>query len=118
MVGIRGAITVDDNTREAILKGTKQLLQEILSVNTLKVDDIVSIIFTTTDDLDAAYPAIAARELDITHGGLLCMQEMKVQDSLRMCIRVLVYTETSLTQKDVQHIYLEGARSLRPDLCQ
>lgn len=116
MVAIRGAITVKQNTSEEILEATTVLLQEILETNAIDQDKIISIIFTATKDLDAVYPAIAARDLGITDGGLLCMQEMNVVDSLQMCIRVLVHVEANVKQGDVNHVYLRGAKVLRPDL--
>ena len=79
---IRGAVTVDANTREDILLNTRNLLKEIINQNSLKIEDIVSVLFTATRDLDAAYPAVAARELGIVSASLMCAQEMYVRDSL------------------------------------
>ncbi|WP_058485436.1 chorismate mutase [Defluviitalea phaphyphila] len=113
---IRGAITVEKNTKEDILKNTQELLEEIIYRNNIDIKDIISIIFTATDDIDAAYPAIAARNLKITHAALLCFQEMKVQNSLKMCIRVMVQIKTEKSQIEMKHVYLKGAVVLRPDL--
>jgi len=113
---IRGAITIEKNTEEDILKNTTILLQEIMARNNLKIEDIISIIFTATDDIDAAYPAVAARKLNIIHAGLMCFQEMKVQNSLKMCIRVMVQIKTEKTQDQMKHVYLKKATVLRPDL--
>ncbi|WP_341877497.1 chorismate mutase [Defluviitalea saccharophila] len=113
---IRGAITIEKNTEEDILQNTTILLQEIISRNNIKIEDIISIIFTATDDIDAAYPAVAARNLNITHAGLMCFQEMNVKNSLRMCIRVMVQIKTDKTQDQMQHVYLKKAAVLRPDL--
>jgi len=112
---IRGATTAE-NTSDSIIADTKELLQEILKANNLGVDQIISILFTATADLDAAYPAIAARELGMTQAALMCVQEMYVAESLPKCIRVQVTAETDTLQKDVRHVYLKEARSLRPDL--
>lgn len=113
---IRGAVTIEHNTKENILYNTKLLLNEIIKQNDIYIDDIISIIFTATKDIDAAYPAVAARELEIIHAGLMCFQEMYVKDSLKMCIRILVNIETDKKQKEMKHIYLKDAKKLRPDL--
>lgn len=117
MVAIRGAITVSENTKEAILDGTKELLQALLKNNAIEEDEMIEILFTATSDLTAVYPAVAARALGITRAALMCMQEMYVEGSLRMCIRVSMHLETSrLTQQTVKHQYLRDAARLRPDL--
>ena len=118
--GIRGAITVEHNRTDEILEATSKLLSTIIEKNTLMdenlVQDIVSVIFTATTDLDAVYPAVAAREMGWTNVPLLCMQEMEVVSSLRKCIRVLIHWNTEREQSEMHHIYLGGARLLRPDL--
>jgi len=114
--GIRGAISVTKNTKDEILQATSQLLQEIVRVNHIQREDVAAIFFTATDDIDAVYPARAARELGWTDTALMCLQEMAVVGSLRHCIRVLVLWNTDFTQKEVNHVYLGEARSLRPDL--
>lgn len=113
---IRGAITIDKNTKEDILQNTTILLKEIIDKNNINIDDVVSIIFTATDDIDEVYPAVAARNLNITNAGLLCFQEMKVKNSLKMCIRVMFQIITDKTQDKMHHIYLKEAVVLRPDL--
>ena len=113
---IRGAVTVDANTREDILLNTRNLLKEIINQNSLKIEDIVSVLFTATRDLDAAYPAVAARELGIVSASLMCAQEMYVRDSLEKCIRVQVEAETVKSQADVRFVYLKDAVKLRPDI--
>lgn len=113
---IRGAITVEDNSKEQILINTTLLLKEIIHRNNVSVDDIISILFTATGDLDQAYPAVAAREIGIVHAGLLCMQEMYVQGSLPMCIRVMIHITSPKTQREMDHVYLKEAIRLRPDL--
>jgi chorismate mutase len=114
--GIRGAISVDDNTAESIIAATRELLERIVSANGVAVEDVASVIFTATPDLDAAYPARAAREMGWVHTPLLCMQELSVEDGLPRCIRVLLHWNTDLTPEQIQHVYLGHARVLRPDL--
>jgi chorismate mutase len=114
--GIRGAVSVDDNTPEAILSATRELLERIVASNGLAVKDVVSVIFTATRDLDAAYPARAAREMGWATTPVLCMQEMNVTGSLLRCVRVLVHWNTDRSPGEIQHVYLGEARALRPDL--
>jgi chorismate mutase len=113
---IRGATSVDANDASAIIAATRDLLERIVAANDLRVEDIASVIFTATPDLDAAYPARAAREMGWANTPLLCMQEMAVAGSLPHCIRVLVFWNTDLSPDQVRHVYLGEARSLRPDL--
>ena len=115
MISIRGAITAENN-RETMLDDTENLLKEILVANDLEQEDIIQITFTATKDLDAVYPAVAARTLGIKQASLLCMQEMYVEGSLAKCIRVMVLAESDIKQRDVKHIYLKEAQSLRKDL--
>jgi chorismate mutase len=114
--GIRGATGVDANNAETIIAATRQLLERIVAANGLLVEDVVSVIFTATPDLDADYPARAAREMGWAHVPLLCMQEMAVVGSLPRCIRVLVLWNTDLPPDQIRHVYLGRARALRPDL--
>jgi len=114
--GIRGATSVEANSAEAILAATRELLERIVAANDLRVEDLVSVIFTVTPDLDAAYPARAAREIGWVSTPLLCVQEMAVAGSLPRCIRVLVLWNTDRRPNQVQHVYLGEARALRPDL--
>ena len=116
--GIRGATTVNENTAEAILAATRELLDELAEANDLQMEDIVSVIFTATTDLDRAHPARAARQLGWTEVPLLCMQEMVVLHSLTRCIRVLIHWNTDKPTTDIKHVYLRGAEALRPDLVQ
>jgi chorismate mutase len=113
--GIRGAVCADANRAEAIRAATRALLERIVAVNGLSDADVVSAVFTATPDLDAAYPARAARELGWTQVPLLCMQEMAVTGSLPRCIRVLIHWNTDRPPGEVQHVYLGEARALRPD---
>ena len=114
--GVRGATGVDINDAVAIITATRELLERIVAANDLLVEDVISVIFTATPDLDAAYPARAAREMGWMNTPLLCMQEMVVAGSLLRCIRVLVLWNTDLSSDQVQHVYLGRARALRPDL--
>ncbi|HLV10754.1 MAG TPA: chorismate mutase [Halanaerobiales bacterium] len=116
MKAIRGAITVPKNTKKAIYESSKKLLSTIIKDNKLKQEEIISIIFTATTDLDKAYPATAARELGIKLIPLLCFQEMYVVDSLKKCIRILLYVDRNCKHKDIKHVYLREAITLRPDL--
>ena len=114
--GIRGAITVENNNSEEITAATKELLQQIVAENNIKLEDIVSVIFTATKDINAVYPAKAAREIGWTAIPLLCMQELDVSGSLPYCIRVLMHVNTAKTQQEIKHQYLKAAKCLRPDL--
>jgi chorismate mutase len=114
--GIRGAICADANQADAILTATRTLLERIVAHNDLSPDQVASAIFTTTPDLDAAYPARAARELGWTQVPLLCMQEMPVAGSLPRCIRVLIHWNTDRTPNQIHHVYIGAAQGLRPDL--
>lgn len=117
MVTIRGAITVEENTREAILTGTTEMLSKIIELNELHDSEMLSIIFSATKDLDAVYPAVAARKIGITDASLLCVQEMYVEGSLTMCLRIMMHVDKiGLIQKDVKHVYMRKAEALRPDL--
>jgi chorismate mutase len=115
-LGIRGATTVDANTREAIVEATAELLRSIIEKNGVGRDDVASMFFTTTRDINAEFPAVAARELGWTNTALLCAHEMDVPGSLPMTLRILVHVNTERNPDDINHIYLRGARVLRPDL--
>lgn len=116
LVSIRGAITVEENTIESILTNTKYLLEEVINKNNIQKEDVVSIIFTATPDLDKVAPARAARELGFLNIGLMCFNEMVVEGSLDKCIRLMILYNSHINQNDIKHIYLKGARILRPDL--
>ncbi|MBU5426623.1 chorismate mutase [Tissierella pigra] len=115
-ISIRGAITVQENSIESILDGTKELLTEIEKQNNLDREKVISIVFSCTNDLDKVYPAKAARDLGYIYAGLMCFNEMNVEGSLRKCIRVMIIYNSDISQKDVKHIYLRDAKVLRPDL--
>lgn len=113
---IRGAITVENNTTEDILDAAKELLTEITEKNKLVQDDIISVLFSATKDLNATFPAVAARQLGWTDTPLFCGNEMEVPGSLSKCLRVLLHVNTEMSKKKITHIYLKGAAALRPDL--
>jgi chorismate mutase len=114
--GIRGATTVPENNVEAILSATRELLQTIIDENGVRQEDVASVIFTATPDLNAVCPAAAARQMGWTYTALLCLQEMVVPESLPRCIRVLIHWNTDRAIDEIHHVYLHQARVLRPDL--
>lgn len=116
--GVRGATTVVANTASEIYAATRELLTAIIVANGIAPEDVGSVIFTATADLDAAYPAVVARELGWGQAPLLCMQEMCVTGSLPRCIRVLLHWNTDKAPGDIAHVYLREAVRLRPDLVQ
>ncbi|MEJ5362540.1 MAG: chorismate mutase [Spirochaetota bacterium] len=114
--GVRGAITVDENSKEEIVHRTEELLQAIVTVNKIQTNDIASAIFTVTDDLNAEFPALAARNLGWIHIPLLCSREIPVPGSLGMCVRVLLHINTDKNPEEIVHVYLRDAKKLRPDI--
>lgn len=115
LFALRGAITVSANDAEEILSGTDELMRELMSRNDLKPDAMVSCIFTLTQDLDAEFPAVAARRLGLNHVPLLCTREIPVPGSLPRVIRALVHYHAP-EEHQPRHAYLREARSLRADL--
>ncbi|NLY43845.1 MAG: chorismate mutase [Clostridiaceae bacterium] len=113
---IRGAITADQNSREEIIAKTKQLLKDMIELNEVDVSNVISIFFTCTKDLDAVFPAVAARELGLTNIPLMCANEMDVPGSLPKCIRILLSFNTDKSLDEIKHVYLGEAKKLRPDL--
>jgi chorismate mutase len=114
--GVRGATTVDDNTRDAILEAADELLAEIVRLNAIEHEFVASIIFTVTPDLNAEFPAVAARQAGWTDVALECLHEMYVPGSLQRCLRILMHVNTTRSAAELTHVYLRGARALRPDL--
>ena len=114
--GIRGAITVKNNTKQDILAATEELLEEMIAENDLVEEKMASIFFSLTSDLDAVFPAVAARNIGYEQVALFCSQELDIKDGLEKCIRVLIHYNTDIKQKDIKHIYLRQAKNLRPDL--
>ena len=114
--GIRGAITVKENTKKDILADTKELLLILKKSNDFNIEDIVSIFFSTTLDLDSAFPAAAARELGWSEVPLFGMQEANVHNGLKKCIRILIQINCEKKQSEIKHCYLREAKNLRKDL--
>jgi chorismate mutase len=112
---IRGATTVESNTAEDILEATEELLRTIIGYNDLTVDDFVSMFFTTTSDLNATFPAVAARNLGLEQVPLMCAHEMNVPGALDMVVRVMVHVNTTVPASAIKHVYLHHARELRPE---
>lgn len=113
---LRGATTVDADTVEAIMERVVTLLETMLERNGIEHDDLVSIVFTATDDIRSAYPAAAARKLGLGDVPLLCARELDVVSGTPRCIRVLMHLFTDRARADLRHVYLEGASALRDDL--
>ena len=114
--GVRGATTVESNSREEILTATRQLLALMISLNDIQAEDVGSAIFSITQDLDAEFPALAARQLGWLDVPLICTHEVHVPGSLANCIRILLHWNTDKAQSEIQHVYIKGAIKLRPDL--
>jgi chorismate mutase len=114
--GVRGATTIEFDSTDNVLSATKELLGAILHANSdLQTDDIASAIFTVTDDIVSAYPALAARQIGWTQVPMLCAREIPVEGSLPLCIRVLIHWNTDKSQSEIKHVYLQEAVKLRPD---
>lgn len=113
--GVRGAITVEVDDREIVLKATRELLALMIRVNGIDSRNVASAIFTTTPDLVSAFPATAARQLGWLDVPLMCSHEIGVPGALPLCIRILIHWNTEKAQQDIQHVYLRDAKSLRPD---
>ena len=116
--GVRGAIQVEENSVEAISEATRTLIAALFEANPdLEPPDLASVFFTVTDDLQATYPAFAARDLPgWEQVPLLCSQEIPVPGGLARCLRILLHWNTELPQSDISHVYLGAAAKLRPDL--
>jgi len=113
--GVRGATTVEIDEREAVLRATRELLALLIHVNEIHKEDVASAIFTTTPDLNSAFPATAARQLGWLDVPLMCSHEIDVPGSVPLCIRVLLHWNTDKPQGTIQHVYLKEAQRLRPD---
>ena len=113
--GIRGATTSPSNTAEDILEVTTELIRVLVRLNDLVPEDIASAIFTTTPDLTATFPALAAREVGWTEVPLICSHEMAVPGALTQAVRVLLHVNTTRSAAEIRHAYLHGARALRPE---
>jgi chorismate mutase len=113
---LRGATTCDENTKDEIDRRTCVLVQTMLERNDVDKEDLVSIIFTATDDLTAEFPATAARALGLGDVPLLCARELGIRHGMSRCVRVMMHLYTDRTRSEMHHVYLEGARALRDDL--
>lgn len=115
--GLRGATTCLENTKTSIKEATKELLETIFVRNSFEIEDICSIIFTVTDDLNAVFPGWVARAvMGLKSVAIQDVQHMRVPSDLSRCIRVLIHVNTEQAQRDIQHVYLNGAKQLRPDI--
>ena len=114
--GVRGATTADSNSRDDILTATRQLLALMIRINSIEPQHVASAVFSLTRDLDAEFPALAARQLGWIDVPLLCTYEVDVPGSLRRCVRVLVHWNTDKPQHEIRHIYVKDAERLRPDI--
>lgn len=114
--GVRGAITVESNTAEAIHEATRVLLDKMVRANHVETDEIAAVIFTLTADLDAAFPAEGARQMGWTAVPLLSSTEITVPGALELCLRVLMLVNTPGAQGEIAHVYMRGAEVLRPDI--
>ena len=115
--GVRGATTVESDTRDEILRATRQLLALMVRQNGIDHRDVASALFTTTPDLNAEFPALAARQMGWLDVALMCTHELSVPGSLAKCIRILVHWNTDKAAHEIVHVYIKGAAALRPDLC-
>jgi len=113
--GIRGATTAEENSPEAILRAARELLTAMVRQNDVRSEDVAGVIFSSTSDLDAEFPATAARQLGWHDVATLCACELDVHGSLRRCIRVLIHWNTEKPAAEIVHVYLKEAVSLRPD---
>jgi chorismate mutase len=113
---LRGATTVEDDTAEQVTQRVQALVREMLDRNGIDKDDLISVIFTATDDITSIFPATAARGIGLGDVPLLCARELSVQEGTARCIRVLMHLSTERPRSELLHVYLEGARGLRDDL--
>jgi len=113
--GVRGATTADGDSSEEILNATRQLLALMIRRNGIREEDVASAIFSTTTDLEAEFPALAARQLGWLNVALMCVHELDVPESLRRCIRILLHWNTERSADEIVHVYIKEAAGLRPD---
>ena len=116
--GIRGATQIDADSPEQIVDSVSELLTQMLAVNQIEVEDLISIIFTSTPDLTSEFPAVAARKIGLGNVPLLCSVEINVPNSLPRVVRVLIHAHLDRQLTEVKHVYLKGASVLRKDLAQ
>lgn len=115
---LRGAITLEEDSREEVLVRTAQMLGELMSRNELSTDDIVSLFFTATDDVTAEFPAAAVRKAGISDVPMMCARELGIvgESNIPLCVRVMAHVYTDKPREELRHAYLRGARQLRSDL--
>jgi chorismate mutase len=116
ILALRGATTLDVDDEPHMVERVTALLTEMLSRNAVDHDDLISIIFTATDDIHCGFPALAARRMGLGDVPLLCARELDVDGSTPKCVRVLMHLSSTLRRSEMRHVYLEGARGLRDDL--
>jgi chorismate mutase len=115
---IRGAVQVDANERDAILESTAELVTAVMSRNDLSTDDVISVLFTATPDLNAEFPALAARKIGFHEVPLMCASEIAVPGAMPRVVRLMAHVETDRSRSELQHVYLRGAAALRLDIAQ
>lgn len=113
---VRGATTIANDTPEAVMAATEELLSELFNRNRIRPESLVSIVFTVTSDITSEFPAAAARKMGLTSTPLICAQEIVKSGSLPLCIRILIHFYTDLEKSKLQPVYLREAVKLRPDL--
>lgn len=113
---LRGATTLDVDDRDQLVERTQELIHALFDRNGLVEDDLVSIVFTATEDISSGFPALAAREAGFVHTPLLCARELEVEGGIPRCVRVLVHAYTTRSKDELRHVYLHDARQLRQDL--
>ena len=111
--GLRGAIVAEENSREAILSASQELLERLVAVNGIRQEQVAAVFFTTTQDLNAEFPSVSARQMGWNHVALLCGHEMGVPDDLPRCIRVLLLVNTEKSADELANVYLKGTEKLR-----
>ena len=116
LVALRGATTVDADTAEQVSERVQALVEAMLDRNQVSKDDLISVVFTATDDIHSAFPAAAARAVGLGDVPLLCARELDIDGGTPLCVRVLMHLSTERSRAELHHVYLEGARGLRDDL--
>jgi chorismate mutase len=118
VVALRGATTLDVDSREEVLERTAEMLMRLLERNELSSDDIVSLLFTATEDIHSEFPAAAVRAAGISDVPMICARELAITggSGIPLCIRVMAHVETDRARRDLRHVYLRGAKQLRSDL--
>lgn len=116
MRAIRGATQLEVDDAQHMHERVVELLGAVMEANRLTTDDVISVLFTATEDLVSAFPAVAARALGFTDVPLICARELSIEGSLPRAVRLLAHVETDLAKSEVKHVYLHGAVALRPDL--